>query len=523
MDIHLPLTVYLETYRYKQTALYYALRDAITTGRLPNGTRLPSSRELGRQYVLSRGLVNQVYDRLAAEGYVEAVLGSGTFVLYRHEAAHGAGGAMTDIPLSEWGRRLSALKRERVTESSEGAGAGPGPESGSSAGTRTGSVAEKPSDSVKPAAEGLRGGEIVFDFGHPAPEPFPAPEWRRLLYAEVRAKTDAPGASPPAQGYLPLRETIARHLRRARGIDVTADAIVIVNGSMQALALLAQLLLNAGDPAVVENPGYSGIVSAVRAAGGVPVPGRLDGQGLVIEPWDARLVFVTPSRQFPTGTVMSLPRRQALLQWAAERGAVIVEDDFDSEFRHRGRPIEPLKVLDRAGRVVYVGTFTRTMQAQLRIGYAVLPDRLVEPFMRALRLYEPVPASVLEQRALAQFMAGGGYERHMRRMGRVYSRRFEQFGRRFDEGLGHLFEVVPSDAGLHLFARWRGDEAGYGRYRAHCAQEGVRWGDARDNYIGEAPPAGYFYFAHLSEEQITEGVDRMEHAAVRWLGCDSRS
>jgi GntR family transcriptional regulator / MocR family aminotransferase len=245
----------------------------------------------------------------------------------------------------------------------------------------------------------------------------------------------------------------------------------------------------------------------------VPLPGRLDGQGLVIEPWDARLAFVTPSRQFPTGTVLSLPRRQALLQWAAERGAVIVEDDYDSEFRHRGRPIEPLKVLDRAGRVVYVGTFSRTMQAQLRIGYAVLPERLLEPFVQALRLYEPYPASLLEQRALAQFMASGGYERHLRRMGRLYSRRFELFRRLLDSWLGRLFEVVPSDAGLHVFARWREDDASYERYRERCRQAGVMWGDGRSYFYENAFTSACFIFSHLSEARIMEGLERMKAVA----------
>lgn len=499
MEFHIPFELNLETHRYKQTALYYALREAISSGRLEYGTRLPSSRDLGRQYVLSRGVVNQVYERLAAEGYVEAEPGSGTYIRFRQAAADGEVGDPMHIRLSDWGSRLGQLSQPSRREGRAG---------------DTGLRQEEQGGSPLEHVRELHSGDIVFDFGQVEPVPFPAPEWRRLLYAEVREKTETPGATAPTQGYLPLREAIARHLKRARGITVTADAIVIVNGSMQALALTAQLLLDAGEPAVIENPGYTGIVSAVRAAGGVPVPGQLDGQGLVIEPWDARLAFVTPSRQFPTGTVLSLPRRQALLQWAAERGAVIVEDDYDSEFRHHGRPIEPLKVLDRAGRVVYVGTFSRTMQAQLRIGYAVLPKRLLEPFVRALRLYEPYPASLLEQRALAQFMGSGGYERHMRRMGRVYSRRFELFRRLLDRELGTLFEVVPSDAGLHVFARWRGDEASYERYQTHCKQAGVVWGDGRSYFYENAYASACFIFSHLSEERIEEGVERMRVAAI---------
>ncbi|WP_127579081.1 aminotransferase-like domain-containing protein [Paenibacillus koleovorans] len=538
MEFHLALEPYLETYRYKQTALYAAFRDAIQGGRFPYGTQLPSSRELGRRYGLSRGVVYQVYERLMAEGFLEAVLGSGTYVRYRQSLEPGNRLHTADLPLSDWGRRLEALASERelrprATPNSRRFAdvhpSGPVPEPSGvgvqSNGTplperqlvntqATSAASARLSPTRLPAVDQPSAErEIRFDFGHAAAQPFPAPEWRRLLYAEVRANTEAPAAAAPAQGYRPLREAIARHLRRARGLDVTADTVVVVSGSMQALALLAQLLLNAGDKAVLENPGYTGIRSAVFAAGGVPVPGRVDGQGLVVEPWDARLVFVTPSRQFPTGAVMSLPRRQALLQWAAENGAVVIEDDFDSEFRHRGRPIEPLKGLDRDGRVVFVGTFTRTMQAQLRIGYAVLPERLVEPFVRALQLYEPSPAAALEQRALAQFMAGGGYERHMRRMGRLYSRRFDRFGRLFERVLGRLFEIVPSDAGLHIFARWRSDEAGYLRFRAHCAGAGVVWVDAQENYIGVAEPAACFFFAHLNEAELEEGVERMERVA----------
>ncbi|MCY9694395.1 PLP-dependent aminotransferase family protein [Paenibacillus alginolyticus] len=342
---------------------------------------------------------------------------------------------------------------------------------------------------------------------------FPRELWNRGMYEQVRRMTESPHEEAyNAEGHYALREAIAQHLRRMRGIDAPPERIVIVNGSMQAIALLTQVLVNEDDPVVLERPGYPGTSRAVLAAGGVPVHAAVDGQGLVPQPWNARLLFVTPSRQYPTGAVLGLERRQHLLRWAEEQGAVIVEDDYDSEFRHRGRPIEPLKVLDQEeGRVVYIGTFSKTMLQELRIGYVVLPEALQDAFVAAKRLYEPHPSGLLEQRSLAAFMASGGYERHLRRMRRVYASKFLLLQALLQEQLSTLFEWVESDSGLHLFGWWRGDFNSYASYAAACREVGVSWSDAAFYDLPQERAGAIFGFAHLTEEEIRSGVALLRH------------
>ncbi|GLI09645.1 GntR family transcriptional regulator [Paenibacillus tyrfis] len=474
MHFHIAYHAYLEKYPTKLLALYHALHDGVTGGVLAYGLRLPSTRELAGLYGLSRGTVNQVYEMLASEGYLQCRTGSGTYVAFRKEEQGGPGAARPEASyrLSAWGERL---------------------------------------ESASPRGRMVPRLAVDFDCFAPDLDAFPREAWNRCLYAAVRELT-ATGAGRgdcPPQGYGPLREGIARYLRRARGIAVEAGHIAVTAGSMQALALLAQLLVEPGEPAVAETPGYAGIRRAVRAAGGRCIDAAVDAQGIVPADWEARALFVTPTRQFPTGAVLSLERRQALLRWAYEREAVIVEDDYDSEFRHRGKSLEPLKTLDREERVVYVGSFTKTLLPDVRIGYAVLPPSLVQPFVRAQALYEPHPANLLEQKALAAFMASGEYERHLRRMKRIYSRKFGLFMQMLTSELSARFRFVESDAGLHIFGWWLGTESEYLDYRAACETRGVRWSEARVETEAGVKYGAYFNFPHLSEEQLRQGVERM--------------
>lgn len=486
-EFHLPLSLYMERYSHKYAALYHALKDRIASGKLAYGTRLPSSRQLGALYELSRGVVSQVYEMLASEGYVVSEVGRGTYVAFRPDRLPGSpagtkeptvGGVGAACELSAWGRRVAELPLRM------------------------------------PGAVPATG--IDFAVGYSDQAHFPASAWNRALFAQVRGISGAAGGDKfSALGHLPLREAICRHLRRARGIEAEPSSVAIVNGSMQAIALLAMLLVEPGQPVVVENPGYPGMLRAIAAAGGRPVAAAVDRHGIVPADWDARLVFVTPARQFPTGAVLGLERRQRLLAWARERGAIVVEDDYDSEFRYRGRPIEPLKALDRESRVVYIGTFTRTMMHHFRIGYAVLPQALLEPFARARQLFEPHPTPLIEQRALAAFMNGGDYERHLRRMGRVYSRKFELIRGELTRHMAEWFELAPTDAGLHLFARWKRTAEQYETFRRACESEGVSWSDGTGYYAANSTPSACFGFAHTSESDIVAGIARMKETANR--------
>ncbi|WP_159881006.1 MocR-like pyridoxine biosynthesis transcription factor PdxR [Paenibacillus puerhi] len=486
MDFLIPYEKVAQRHPTKHAALYEALREAMLDGRLPLGMKLPSTRELAAQYGLSRGTVNQVYETLASEGYVVCKVGSGTTVAYRYAAPEARAASVPDFRLSAWSSRLVDLPREQGHPA---------------------------------AAAGLK--PINFASGKADERLFPREAWNRCLYAGIRDETQWESGRASAQGDYRLREAIAMYVRRSRSLHVSAEQIAVVHGSMQALALIAQLMLNPGDRAVAETPAYSGIRRAIRSAGGTVIDAPIDEEGIVPAEWDARALFVTPSRQFPTGAVLSLERRQALLAWAARQRAVIVEDDYDSEFRHRGRSIEPLKALDRDGRVVYVGSFTKSMPPSLRIGYAVLPDSLVEPFVRAQALYEPSPANKLEQGALAEFMTSGGYERHLRRMKRSYGRKFAHLTALLQEELSGSFDWVPSDAGLHVFGWWKGSEEAYLAFRSACREAGVVWADTEpaDNGAGIGRWGAYFHFSDLTEEEMREGVRRMNRILNEGAGA----
>jgi len=241
--------------------------------------------------------------------------------------------------------------------------------------------------------------------------------------------------------------------------------VVVVNGSQQAADLLARVWLDPGDAAVVEDPGYPEAALALRAYGVYVLPSPVDAEGLAVERLPAagdpplggpRLVYVTPSHQFPTGTVLSLRRRLELLEWAAARGALVVEDDYDSEFRYEGRPLESLQGLDSAGLVAYLGSFSTALFPPLRIGYAVLPPALVEPFVAAKWLADRQTAT-LDQQVLADFIAEGHFARHLRRMGRLYRQRRDALLGALHEHLAGVVEPGGSGAGLHLVAWLRGE------------------------------------------------------------------
>ncbi|WP_338540556.1 PLP-dependent aminotransferase family protein [Paenibacillus tundrae] len=474
MELWLPMDTYEQQHRYKYVALYHALRDAIHAGTLTGGTRLPSTRELAVQYSMSRGSVAQVYDMLLADGYVEAYRGKGTFVTDTLTTATKKG-TEAKIVLSAWGERVAAL------------------------------------DTQKGDTPALAHGKSIINFQvqrMPA-EHFPESEWKSALAAVHRSDWREHSS---AAGDLELREAIASHLRWTRGIDADASQIVLFSGSMQGIVLLAQLLISEGEAAVLENPGYQGIAHAVKSCGGVIIPADIDAQGIIPQDWRAQVLFVTPTRQFPTGAVLGLERRKALLTWASKRNAVIIEDDYDSEFRWGGRPIEPLKVLDREQRVVYVGSFSQTMVASFRLGYAVLPPSLVDPLLAAKALYEPVPPALLEQRALAKWMMRGGYLRHLRRLTRLYGERHAFFVREMQQHLPQAFTMQPGDAGLHIYASWNDDRERYIRFKTLAQEDGVIFRDAARYQLTPGHPAVCFGFAHLEEDEITEGINRMRIA-----------
>jgi GntR family transcriptional regulator / MocR family aminotransferase len=390
--------------------IYRQLRDAILDGRLRPGDRLPPGRELARRLNVSRTTVTVAYDRLSGEGFVTSRVGAGTFV---SNDAH--------RPASPNRRTGDALRPRAVWRS----------------------IPVPP-----PFTEPPR-----FDFrpGSPDSALFPYETWRRLIARELRASAGDHGFYGDPAGHLGLREAIARHIGTSRGLATTPVDITITNGTQQGLDLVARVLLAPGDRVAVEDPGFRPqrllFASLDLEVIGVPV----DREGIVVDalPDDARLVYVTPSHQYPLGVSMSLARRTALLEWADRHHAAIVEDDYDTEFRYTGRPVEPLQTLDASGCVIYVGSFSRTMLPTLRLGFVVTPSSLTEA-LHAARFVTDWHSSLPTQMALARFIDQGRLARHIRRMRAVYHERHEKVVEGVVTELSEHLTLVPSAAGLHL-------------------------------------------------------------------------
>lgn len=404
--------------------LYDALRDAMLHGRLRPRTRLPSSRDLATQLGIARGTVVEVYAQLTSEGYLETVHGSGTFVAaelpdrWFSTPASPASQPMRRKPrLSTWGRAAQTTPFPIV-----------------------------PRRTPRP-----------FRAHVPAVDAFPTEVWGRIVARRARRDEALLTADGDVRGHRPLREALAEHLAVSRGVACTADRIVITPSALQTLDLVARMTLDPGDRAWVEDPGYVAAAVVLQAAGAILVPVQVDAQGIDVAAGiqaapDARLVHVTPGHQSPLGVTLTAERRIQLLQWAGARGATVIEDDYDSEYRYEERPVPALQSLDRAGVVVHAGTFSKTLLPSLRLAYAVLPDGLVEPFLRAKSIVDRYTPPLL-QAALADFIDGGHFGRHLRRMRELYGERRAALLDAIARELGDRVEVVGASAGIDVAVR----------------------------------------------------------------------
>jgi GntR family transcriptional regulator / MocR family aminotransferase len=302
-----------------------------------------------------------------------------------------------------------------------------------------------------------------FDFrtGLPDASLFPHEAWRRLMARQLRAEAVGATVYDNPAGDRRLREAIARHIGLSRGVETFADDVIVTNGTQQALAVVARVLLSPGDHVAVENPGYRPARWVFGAHGACVRGVAVDRDGLDVDalPKQARAVYVTPSHQYPLGVSMTLPRRLALLAWADRHNAAIIEDDYDSEFRFGGRPIEPLRMLDTTGRVIYVGSFSKTMLPTLRLGFIVTPPSLREAMQKAKFVADwHTPTTI--QAVLAQFIDGGGFARHIRRVREVYRARHQTIANALTRDFADHLEVVPSTVGLHITTIARAASAG---------------------------------------------------------------
>jgi GntR family transcriptional regulator / MocR family aminotransferase len=401
--------------------LYAGIREAVLGGRLPAGARVPPSRALAAELGVSRNTITLAYDQLVAEGYLQGRPRSGMQVAatLRPQAA--------PTPV----RPTGAPGRPPPRISARGLAIASAPLPGVAS-------AGKPPAPFRP--------------GVPAVDLFPLRLWSRLVHRRLR-RPPALGYGEPA-GYAPLRAAIAEYVSAARGARCVADQVIVVNGSQQGLDLAARVLLDSGDEAWMEDPGYPGARAALMAAGAMVVPVPVDDEGLCVAAGEraaprARLAYVSPSHQFPLGATMSASRRLELLRWAGRAGAWILEDDYDSEFRYDARPLPSLQGMDRDGRVVYIGTFSKTLVPALRLGYLIVPAGITDAF-RAVRAACDRHSPVLDQAVLADFMTEGHFARHVRRMRNLYAERQGVLVDAIQRLLGDRLQVRPTGAGMHL-------------------------------------------------------------------------
>ena len=461
--------------------IYDLLRAQIADGLLAAGARAPSTRALAADLGVSRTTVTAAYEQLAAEGFLVTSVGRAARVAgapAREAAPRATTGrrGKPSLPLSAFGHRVAGMDLPALAQAA-------------------------------PA-------RIDFLYGAVAARDFPTLPWRRAYQAELLRQQPSLSYGRP-EGDAGLRQALQGYLRRARGLVCDAEQIVVVHGSQQGIDLCARLLLGPGDAFVFEDPGYLMARRCCEATGAELLPVPVDAHGLDtgLLPQDARvrLAYVTPSHQFPLGGVLPIARRVALLQWAQQQGAWIVEDDYDGEFRYGQRPIDALQAMDAEGRVIYVGTFSKALSPQMRLGYLVLPPELVPVFRQAKRLADR-HAPVLEQRVLAALIDSGAYERHVRRARRDNERRRAALLQAIALHLPPGATAAGTAAGLHvvLWLPWLRprDEAALA---AAARAQGVGVYPvsplfARPSLAGPRPAGLVLGYASLTVEQIWQGV-----------------
>ena len=454
--------------------LHEELRRAVLDGRLRPGARLPATRDFAEQYGVSRGTAVTVFEQLLSEGYLRSQVGAGTWInerlpqnLFRSRQA----------PVPVWSRpaRLTRLRFPHPAR--------------------------------------------PFRAHEPALAEFPAEVWARVASRRLRRASSALLAGGDVRGHAPLCAAIAEYLGASRGVNCSPDQVVIVSGVQQALDLLARVLLKPGDPVWMEDPGYFGAVTAFDNVGARLIPVPVDEQGLSVSRGKqlcarAKGVYLTPAHQFPLGVTMPLERRLAVLEWAREARAFVIEDDYDSEFRFEGRPVPSLQGLDKGGSVILLGTFNKLLFPSLRLGYAVLPPRLVDPFV-AFRYGTDLHPAGLDQATLCDFIVEGHMGRHIRRMRELYAARLAALQAGARRYLGGLLDISPVQVGLYTAGFLRNGMAS-GEAETRAAAQGIE-SMALDRFtLRRKDVHGLLLgFAAFDERQIRRGLEGLAAALDR--------
>ena len=476
MDVHIALGPVGD----RTESIYRQLSAAIVDGRLRPGEVLPPTRDLAASLGVSRTTVSVAYDRLLAEGFTVSRRGAGTFVA----------GARTAIAKNRAPHGRAVHPRAVWTGLNPGLG-----------------VHER----------------VAYDFAIGVPDPalFPLAAWRRNVMRELQSDSEIMSGYRHPAGLRRLRVAIARHIGLSRAVRAGEDDVIVTSGAQQAIDLVARVLVAPGDIVAVENPGYPPVRALFESLGARIVPVRVDSDGIVVSelPARARLVYTTPSHQFPTAVRTTLDRRLELLDWAEASNAVVLEDDYDSEFHYGAGSLDPLQRLDRVGRVVYVGTFSKTLLPGLRIGFLVAPASL-GPALIAAKQLSDWHTDTVTQGALARLIDDGTFAAHVRKANRVYAGRREAIRTGLTRELEPWLEAVPSIAGLHLFAALRpGNSLRTDAVREAAASAGVGIQSVASFTIGpETPQArtGFVLgYGAIGTQDIGAGLRRLAEVFTR--------
>jgi GntR family transcriptional regulator/MocR family aminotransferase len=450
------------------------LRAGIVAGHLTPGTRLPATRHLAEQYGLSRGTVVAAFEQLRAEGYTAPRTGSGTYVCRTIPEQLLKAGRSSETRHYGGRRRITSNFMKQIGATS---------------------YFEAPSSRA-------------FRANQPALDLFPTTLWAQVAGRRLRRASAYDLLSCPPTGYRPLREAIADYLITSRGVKCTPEQVAIVSGLQEAIYLAARMFLNPGDRVCLEDPGYSGAARVFNALGAKVIPVPVDDQGMKVPRSRARnirMVYVTPAHQYPLGVTMSAGRRMELLKWTRGNDAVILEDDYDSEYRYAGRPMPALQGLDVQGVVIFTGSFSKVLFPSLRLGYLVVPPDLVDQ-VAAIKSLTSRHAPVLDQAILADFISGGHFGRHIRRMREVYAERLHALMGGAQRHLAGLLEIPPIEGGLQTVG-WLNAGMDACRVARAAAARNVEVVALNDFWRGGKPRPGLqIGFAAVDLKEIERGL-----------------
>jgi GntR family transcriptional regulator/MocR family aminotransferase len=471
---------------YRQ--IYETIRRSILEGKFYPGRSLPPSRLLAKQLSVARMTVINAYDQLIAEGYIESKKGSGTFVASHlpedflnaeqpQKQKSRAETAERNIKLSSFGTHLA---KQEVTF-----------------------MRRYTTPSLVPFRNGV-----------PAIDEFPFETWAKISQKHLKSASFKMFSYGDVHGFEPLREAIALHLSATRGVNCTAGQIIITNGTQQTLDLIGSVFLSKTAEVCLEDPSYFGARDIFSAIGAKIVPVSIDAEGFNLEEAktksrNPRLIYVTPSHQYPLGVTMSLARRMNLLEWARETESFIVEDDYDSEYRYTGRPLASLQGLDRNNRVIYIGTFSKTVFPALRLGFLVAPEDLIEIFASAKALRDWHSPNI-DQAVLAEFITDGHFTKHIRKMRGLYEERQQILLEEAEKHLRGMLELTPSTAGMHLIG-WLPEDLNDRRIFQAGLENNLQLAPISASCLNAKLRGGIFLgYTAFQAAQIREGIKKLQ-------------